>query len=95
MACHSYNNGTIHICRPDPEQIGPWERCAEKWPEEVGKGHRVPVSCCERWAPFEDCETQYIDHEYNPIRHYRCAPDAGCNVHAGYRRTAHLRCLFP
>lgn len=102
MGCESYGN--LHICRDDA--TSDWVRSLEAVTTWIGDDmtvrpiratDEVPVHCCERWVPIGDTETQWYEAfgGYDAGRRFRCAPDKGCNANAGYKRTAHLRCLFP
>ena len=75
------------------ETATPWERPQILFPRQHLKGVRVYVPCCNRNAPiletvarFETAFDGYVAEWY-----FQCAPDSGCNVNLGYKRTAHLR----
>lgn len=87
MTCYHYGN--LHICTND--SVSDWDLSAgQKW---CKPGNKVIVYCCNRVVPVETAEYREIVAfgGYVHETEFRCAPEHGCNLHEGYRRTAHLR----
>jgi len=88
--CQSFNGGTVWICGRDDE-TSEWRRTTHLQPR--GWNGRVFVPCCNRLELPKNTEAQWYSAYGGYVSgwRFRCAPNAGCNVRSGYRRTAHLR----
>lgn len=86
--CHAGNG--IFICGGNEEQ-GEWERTTKLRPR--GWNGKIYVPCCNRLEYPRNTVSRWFSAYGGYVAGYetRCAPDAGCNINPGYKRTAHLR----
>ena len=80
------------ICGATEAATG-WRKPRKLWPRKHLKGKRAYVSCCNRNAPILETEARFETAfgGYVAEWYFRCAPNMGCNLNPGYKRTAHLR----